>query len=162
MIPWEQRPVEIANLLNPAFCGQVIRLCIGAYAQEAAKPFPYPLTFLVLPIVLHSQTRERLGTRQRQLHTWLQDNEDLKIGFAERTRQLIPISTEAITFLLQIKTISVNQQAGLEVFPARQKVPSQQDQTEIANCYRKAGVIGRLFARAGTPSTIYALWGVTL
>ncbi len=162
MIQWERRPVEIANLLNPAFCGQVLRVCIRAYAEEASAPLPYPLVFLLLPVVLHTQTRDRLTPRQRQLHTWLQENEDLKIGFAERTRQIIPITLESITFLLQLRTIAVDEQAGLQVLPYRRRAISEQEQGEIADCYRKAGVIGRLFARAGTAPTIYALWGVTL
>lgn len=162
MIQWEQRPVEIANLLNPAFCGQVLRVGIRAYAGEASTSLPYALAFLLLPIVLHPQTRERLSIRQRQLHTWLQENEDLKIGFAERTRQVVPVTLESITFLLQLRAVAIDEQGGLQVLPYRRRAIPEQEQGEIADCYRKAAVVGRLFARAGNAPTIYALWGVTL
>ena len=32
MLPsWENRPVTVANLLNPAFCGEIIRIMLKAY-----------------------------------------------------------------------------------------------------------------------------------
>src|SRR6266699_1933084 len=73
MIRWEERPVEIANLFNPAFCGEILRRCISSYQQTNSLPLPYPLLFLVLPIILHRDTRERISPRQRlTLHAWLQ------------------------------------------------------------------------------------------
>lgn len=161
MIRWEERPIEIANLLNPAFCGEVLRLCVRAYQQTISQSFPYPLTFLVLPIVLHRGTRESISPRQRQsLHVWLQDHQDLKIGFAERASELIPITREAIIFLLQVGAFVVDEQAGL-INQAYKNISIEgQDVGEIADCYRKAVLVGRWFARAGTVATIYAMWGV--
>lgn len=63
---WEQRPLEIAYLLNPAFCGEIVRQCIPSYTSEARVGSTYTLTFLVLPIVLHSETRSAISPRQRQ------------------------------------------------------------------------------------------------
>ena len=161
MIPWEERPVEIANLFNPAFCGEVLRRSINFYQQTNSLPFPYPLTFLVLPIILHRDTRERLSSRQRlTLHAWLQRNPVLKIGFAERASELIPITKEAIIFLLQVDAVRFDEQAGLISQPYKSVSITGQDKGEIADCYRKAEIIGRLFARAGTVTTVYAMWGV--
>jgi len=71
MIPWEHRPIEVANLFNPAFCGEVIRRCGAGYSAKLQTGMPYALAFLVLPIVLHPATRwsEPLDRtmRQRQL-----------------------------------------------------------------------------------------------
>jgi Family of unknown function (DUF6521) len=159
MIVWDRRPIEIASLLNPAFCGEVIRQCIESYQKTESQPFPFPLVYLILPIVLHKKTRETI-VAQRQLHVWLQANENVKIGFADRTRELVPITKEAMIFLLQVGAIEVDEQAGLHVVSYQRRIPPSQPEGEISDCYRTAVVIGRWFARAANVPTIYALWGV--
>ncbi|WP_371864947.1 three component ABC system middle component [Dictyobacter aurantiacus] len=156
---WDRRPIEIASLLNPAFCGEVIRRCIVSFEEVESEPFPFPLVYLVLPIVLHTKTRETMRS-ERQLHVWLQSHEDMKIGFADRTRQLVPITKEAILFLLQVHAITFDDQARLSTAHYRRRVPQSQKEGEIESCYKAAGVIGRWFARAGSVTTIYVLWGV--
>jgi len=161
MILWQRRPVEIANLFNPAFCGEVLRRCISTYQQTASRSFPYPLAFLVLPIILHRRTRELISPRQRQLlHAWLQSNPDAKIGFAERTADLVPITKEALIFLLQVGALTLDEEAGLAVNAYKKRIIDGQDTGEIMDCYRKADLVGRWFARAGTVTTIYIMWGV--
>ncbi len=126
MIPWEQRPSEIANLLNPAFCGEILRI----------------------------------SSARTQLHVWLQSHQEVRIGFAERTRQLIPLTKEAIMFLLQLGVFQVNEkEAGLSTaFYKASKNKNQEE--ELTECYSKAKIIGKWFARAGTPANIYSMWGV--
>lgn len=161
MIRWEERPVEIANLFNPAFCGEVLRRCINSYQKTSSLPFPYPLIYLVLPIVLHRNTRERISPRQKlTLHAWLQRHPDLKISFAERASEFISIAREALIFLLQVGAVRLDEQAGLISQPYRNVSIAGQEEGEIADCYRKAELVGRWFARAGTVTTIYAMWGV--
>jgi hypothetical protein len=159
MIVWERRPIEIASLLNPAFCGEVLRRCIEEYEKTASQPFPFPLLYLILPIVLHKKTRETIAS-QRQLHIWLQSHEDVKIGFADRTRQLLPITKEALLFLLQVNAVALDEQARLNIIHYQRHIPTSQKEGEISSCYRAAVVIGRWFARAGSVTTIYALWGI--
>jgi ABC-three component (ABC-3C) system Middle Component 3 len=159
--PWEDRPVEIAHLLNPAFCSEVLRRAIRLYNKNAARWFPYPLTFLVLPILLHHRTREAIAPNTReQLHVWLQAHQDVRIGFAERARQLVPHTIETLSFLLQVNAITVDATAGLTVVRRRQRHVDGQGEGEIADCYRKAEIVGRWFARAGSPANIYTMWGV--
>jgi hypothetical protein len=60
--PWNQRPIEIRNLFNPAFCGLVMHRAMCGYEEEESSPqgVPFSLTFLVLPLCLHKETREVL------------------------------------------------------------------------------------------------------
>ena len=161
MKSWENRPIEIANLLNPAFCGEVLRLAVGEYVKARQAAFPYSLAFLVLPIVLHRATREsiRKGER-RQLHVWMQDNQEVRIRFAERASDLVPVTRESIAFLLQVNALNMDAQAGLRVVAQRRSRASTEPRGEVADCYQKAINVGRWFARAGSPTTIYTIWGV--
>lgn len=161
MIPWEKRPVEIANLLNPAFCGEVLRRCIAKYQAESARPFPHALLFLVLPIVLHRKTRESMPINTRkQMHAWIMENQEIKIGFAERAKNLIQITREAVAFLLQIGSLRINKQGFLIIPTYRPRNISGQNAGEIHDCYKKAEMVGQWFARTGSPATIYIVWGV--
>ena len=47
---WDQRPVEIRNLFNPAFCGLVLSRALHGYEDADARGMPFSLTLLVLPL----------------------------------------------------------------------------------------------------------------
>lgn len=161
MKPWEARPVEVANLLNPAFCGEVLRHVVKKHNEIANRPFPYPLAFLVLPIVLHKRTREKIPTNSpKPLHVWLQEQQEVRVGFAKRAKQMVPITKESLAFLLQLKAVTVDQNAALTLHRVRRRRVEGQDDGEIADCYQKAEILGRWFARAGSPANIYTMFGV--
>ena len=75
MKPWVLRPPEEANLLNPAFCCVTLAAAVLGYASVDKTGIPYPLTFLVLPTVLHKATRESLPSNRTRtsLAAWIQE-----------------------------------------------------------------------------------------
>jgi hypothetical protein len=164
MKSWEQRPIEVANLFNPAFCGEIIRICVKSYVKETDQAFPYLLTFLVLPIILYDNTRKSMapdGRRYSFLHHWLQDHPYLRIHFAERVRELIPITQESLTFLFQLRLLHFNENGTLVTLEyKRKKIPDSQKTDPIKDFYHKAEILGKWFARAGDLKTIYIMWGI--
>ena len=47
---WEDRSKIVANLLNPAFCGEILRRAIVSYNEnEENMLFPFSLLYLILP-----------------------------------------------------------------------------------------------------------------
>ena len=162
MIPWEKRPLEIANLLNPAFCLLIMREAASEYSKEKAEGFPYVLTFLVLPIVLHRSTRETLPkTKSTKMHVWLEDNQNLRIGFAARVSRLVPYTREALVFGLQKGKIRIDENASVysEGKLSRFAVPHQRP-GDVSTCRDKAKFVGRWFANSGNTSTIFTMWGI--
>jgi len=85
---WTERPAEVVNLLNPAFCGRLLYDTIRTYNDTANRGFPFPLIYLVLPLLLHKATRQSINSRT-QFIVWKQSNEHHLIGFAERAKQLV-------------------------------------------------------------------------
>ena len=65
MKPWVQRPFEVRNLFNPAFCGVVLARAIEGHEAECGLGLQYSLTHLVLPLSLHRSTREVLAKGNR-------------------------------------------------------------------------------------------------
>lgn len=158
---WEQRPIEEANLFNPAFCGEILRRAIAFYNKNSETRFPYPLIFLVLPIVLHKSTRESIGEKIKSpLHVWLQENQNARVGFAERAKSLIPITKEAFNFLWQLNSVGIDENVGIGLRKGLKKVDENQGDEEIRDCLRKAEIVGRWFARAGNTANVYTMWGV--
>ncbi|MDQ7084394.1 MAG: DUF6521 family protein [Sulfurovum sp.] len=108
MIPqWENRPVVIANLLNPAFCGEVLRIAIKAYQKETNHGLPFAVTFLFLPLLLDKNTRDRFPkTTTSKFYQWLEENAVVKIFIGTRIKNLVPYTREAIQFLIYYDAIN--------------------------------------------------------
>jgi hypothetical protein len=158
---WENRPVEVAHLFNPAFCGEMIRLCTKSYISEVNTEFPYLLAFLVLPILLYDDTRISMDARKYSLlHVWLQSHPHLRINFAERVRELTPFTQESLTFLLQVRALNLTNEGRLAVVPYKRKGIPSQKMLPIKDFYDKADLLGKWFARAGEVTTIYVMWGI--
>ena len=160
-LAWDQRAREVAYLLNPAFCGEVIRRCIETYQQTAQQSMPVPLLFLILPIVLHRSTRETMPrTARGHMYSWLQENPHVKVGFVQRARNLLRVSREAQAFLMQFNALTVDGQAGLAVARRRRIRIPELEQGEVLDCFKKAELLGKWFASGGSSITIYTMWGV--
>src|ERR1700681_3010467 len=100
MLPWNERPTEVANLLNPAFVGVLLRKAIDGYTEEVQSGMPFELLFLVPPFCLHPATAERLprSPSVTPLHVWLQreENRDVLLAFADRASAVVPFVREAL------------------------------------------------------------------
>lgn len=160
MQEWKMRTREIAYLLNPAFCGRILYTTIRAYNEKSHRAFPFPLVYLVLPLVLHKETRAIISSRTH-LHIWAQQNPQLLIDFPQRARELIPITNEAVEMLLQTRKIILKPSGELEV-PPRSKILNREKYTdsEIAECLTKCAHIARWFEDAGKVENIYISLGV--
>jgi hypothetical protein len=155
---WTERPEVTANLLNPAFCSEVIRECVNGYQAEAGEGLPFALSFLVLPLILNNRIRERLPkTKSTPVHAWINEREDLRVGLARQVSGFVPFSREAIMFGAMHGTISIADSGLLE---AKGKSKIKTEDTEIKSCLSKSGTLGKVLARSGTPATIYSLLGV--
>lgn len=154
------RAHEVAYLLNPAFCGRLLYATIKAYSEKINQAFPFPLIYLVLPLVLHKETRNNISSRT-QLLLWVQKNPQLLIDFSKRARELVPITNESIEFLLQTKRIVLTLNGDLEI-PANTRVLSKTKfvDDEISECIKKSEHIAKWFAETGKVETIYIELGV--
>ena len=160
---WSERPTELANLLNPAFTGAVLRFAVAGYLKEAQGGMPFELAFLVFPFCLHRATRSRLPRAvSTLLHTWLQENRDVLVLFPERSRSLVPFTKEAVLFACQREVLTVDDAGLLRPGDASLKgiTAYKTASDEVKEATSRAEFVGRWFALSGTPVTIYTLLGV--
>lgn len=157
---WNERTHEVAYLLNPAFCGRLLYAAIKEYEHKAKQAFPFPLVYLILPLVLHKQTRNLINSRT-QLLQWIQTNQYLLIGFARRTKDLVVITNEALELLLQSRLIQITQNGELSVASPKKNLNKKRFvNSEVSECLTKSEHIARWFANAGKVETIYIGLGV--
>jgi hypothetical protein len=166
LIPWLQRPIEVANLFNPAFCAALLCQAVEAHENEAGRGLSYPVAFVVLPVVLHKATRELLPrTTATKLHGWLQTHEQIRVGFAERMQQMVQLTREGLLFAMQHQVLTVDSTGtlvlGLHSLGSQGKLDVAKD-SETALCLKKAAFVGRWFASIPNPIAFLALWGIKL
>lgn len=157
---WSRRTPEVAYLLNPAFCGIILYSSIKEYNKVLHKAFPFPLIYLVLPLVLHRQTRINISSRT-QLIVWIHKNAKLLIDFPLRAKELVPITNEAIEFLLQTEKVILTLNGEFEIpHTSRTISMNKYADCEIKECIKKAEHVARWFASTGRTETIYINLGV--
>lgn len=159
---WETRPIEVANLLNPAFIAVLLRYSILGYQSVMPDGIPFALPFLVLPLVLHKSTRDALPrTARTTLHSWTISQPGVQVGYYERTRQLVPFVKEGMVYGLISGLFIVTEGGNLLV---TQKITGRTlpwtDGSEPGACRKKAEFVGKWFARAGNVDTIFSIFGV--
>lgn len=165
MLPWDKRTSEIAYLLNPAFCALSLFDAINEFQEVKSDGMPYAFSFLILPLTLHAPTREALPkTIATSMDTWLetQQNSDVVIGFPERARQLVPFTKEAIIFGMHRNVLAINSSG--KFLSLKQNLSTQLLHATIVGFeYReRSKFLGRWLANAGTPATVFKIWGIQL
>ena len=138
---WRERTREEAFLLNPSFCSSLISATVNSYRKKTSHNFPLILLFIVLPLVLHKKTRQRLPlTIKTSMVFWLQENSDLKILFYERLKSLKPHTIEALHFACKQNWLTVNNQGEI-VDNLKQKLINRVKNTiadEARECFLKS------------------------
>jgi hypothetical protein len=160
MEEWGERPIEIASLFNPAFCSVILRDAVKGFQNEQSIGMNYALIYLILPIVLHKTTRDKLPIAITvKMHSWLTQNREIKIQFPARVRGLLDITKEGMIYGLQAKMFVINENGNLKATSKKVK-PEWESSSEPFICSKKAQFVGRWLANAGDIKTIYHMWGV--
>lgn len=157
---WDQRPVEIRNLFNPAFCGLTLYHALSGYEQVDHRGMPFSLSLLVLPLCLHKDSRETIADSPRSyLLKITENNRQMMVYFAERVTQMLPYTFEGFGLLMERGCIVIADDGRIQTVP--KKVRRIVDGTaEIFVCQKVSRILGKEFARIGDRATIYTTFGI--
>jgi len=157
---WDQRPFEIRNLFNPAFCGLVLFRALHGYEEIDRRGMPFSLSLLVLPLCLHKESREVIADNLRSyLLRTTEKNQQVMVGFADRTAQMLPYAFEGFGLLMERGCIVVANDGRIQTVPEKVRKTLKGTQ-ETISCQKVARIVGREFARIADRATIYATFGV--
>lgn len=158
--------LENRRLLNPAFSGALIVRAVQGYCREAKSAFPYIYSYLVLPFVLHPETRDRLPQAiVTRLPSWTERNSEVTVLFPRRVAELAPATREAIFLTATTGLITLGRSAELTSAITDRLLVNFETQgasAEVASCVHKAYFVGRWLATSGTSSTVLTVLGVQL
>lgn len=157
---WDQRPFEVRNLFNPAFCGLVLFRALQGYEEENPDGMPFSLALLVLPLCLHKDSRQVFADSPRSyLLKIVEKNPQLLVGFATRAGDLMPFSLEAFGLLMDRGCFVVSPDGRLKTVSGKVR-KSVTGTNESVSCQRVARFIGKEFARIADRVTVYTTLGI--
>lgn len=157
---WDQRPFEIRNLFNPAFCGLVLFRAMQGYEEEDPRGMPFSLSLLVLPLCLHKDSREVIAASSRSyLLKITEKNPQVQVGFADRVTAMLPYAFEGFGLLMERGCISVADDGRLQAVPDKVR-KSITGTAETKSCQRVARFVGKEFARIADRVTVYTTFGI--
>jgi len=158
---WDQRPFEIRNLFNPAFCGLVLFRSLHGYEEENVRGMPFSLSLLVLPLCLHKDSRKVIaGSPRSYLLKTMEKNQQLMVGFADRVTQMLPYAFEGFDLLMEKGCITITDDGRIQTVPEKVRKAIKGTTDETITCQKVARIVGREFARISDRTTIYTTFGV--
>jgi hypothetical protein len=163
MTPWCERSIEERNLLNPGFCAMLLWHAAQGYASERNTPMAMELSFLVLPFVLHLETRESLPRNiTTSLPIWLAEHPVVRMRLGERAATLRSFTREALVFGGSHGLLSLEQDGvrAKEDMKRRVNTALKLTSDEVRECGKRAEFLGRWLEKAGGTETVMALLGV--
>lgn len=160
MKPWAERPIEIRNLFNPAFCGLVLYRALTGFGEKEDRGMPFSLSLLILPLCLHQSTREILQVSARSyLLKVIAGHPEILVGLAPRCTDVLPFTFEGLGLLTHLNALSITEEGAL--LPGNGRVAKTISGSEESKaCQRVAGYLGKQFALIGDRGTIYTTLGV--
>ncbi len=158
---WNERPLEVAHLLNPAFCSITLRESVIGYMHQGGEPMPYPLSFVILPLVLHKATRDTFPrTIRTKFHSWIHQSQSVRLNFHTRVQQLVPYTKEALHWCFSTKMLALDGQGFLDLPNIKVAETHWPSSSEPEICKTKAYFLGRWLTHAGDSATIFAIMGI--
>ena len=160
MKSWSQRPREVRNLFNPAFCGLVLARGVEGFAEAANRPMPFSLTLVILPLCLHKRTRDQLKEANRSyLTNILEEHPEIRIDLAQRARGLFPYTMEAFGYLMACGVVTVDDAGAIALRDktVRKAIGGSQD---TKDCQTVARSLGKKLGLLNDRATIYTTLGI--
>jgi hypothetical protein len=152
------RVPEAQALLNTAFGAYLLATATHAATKKAGHPLPWPSAFLVLPFVLPTDTRNDLPTQAvHSMSAWLNEHPRHQAAFAPRAAALTDYTRASLRTAIRHHALKVTA-TGLHC-PRAPKAASHAPSEEVADCARRAGLVGRWLA-AVEPALAFNLLGI--
>lgn len=158
---WEDRSPSLAAMLNPALITAVLAIAAQEYAGRRDDHLPTAYAFLILPLVLHRGTRERLPrTIASHWANWVSDNPVLMAGFPARAIELREHVREGLRFGLRHGILAVDEVGGLVAVDDPVVVPPKTSRGDFRELMVASQRLGRWLTKLDRPATAFALLGV--
>lgn len=155
------QPPEVAALLNPALIALLLARAARSYVREGDVGLPFIYAPIIATISLYPAARETLSMNvTTQFATWIDRSARIQISLQAKIVDMVPIVNEGLLFALLHDILRVERGALVpgEIGPT---TAIRGDTEDMEYAQRAAAYLGRWFVRAGNPSTVCAMLGVS-
>lgn len=163
MIKWSHRSQEERVLLNPSFCSILLWHAAYGFFTEKNGALSFEESFLILPFVLHRETRENLPrTIATSLPVWLEKNSLARSKIISRARLLVPFTKEALLFggLHGLIHFDNGKLYAIMKWQKNMNNMLRSASDEVRECAKRSEFTGRWLAQSGSAATTLAIIGV--
>ena len=159
MTPWTAWPEEERSLFNPAFLAAVLAFCAKGYFEQTGRSLPLPLAVVGVVLALTPSFRsEKPKSTRTVLSAWINEHPDHRIRLSQRAPFFVDAVRQAVLFGCRYGALRVDQDASLVAGTFKKSKINE----DVMAILKTADFVGRWFGMTGAPSTVMALWGVTL
>jgi len=141
---FEQRVTQNTGLAAEAIWQAVAE----AYAsREQAEGVPFPLAFLVLPLVFHQRSAAVLASKSQPgaLYKALADDREITIGLQERMQAMSDRTLQALSIAFSTGLIQIDSDHQRQLIPGRKTPPVQHVTEEVKLIMSASKRVGQAF-----------------
>lgn len=148
-------------MLNPALIATILAGAAESYEARSGETMPWEYSYILVPLVLHRDSREALPSRlNSHMTSWVVEHPVLIAGLPSRARELAPYIREGLRFGLRTESLKMERDGTL--MGRLLSSPSTLNRSkELAVLVRSSGFVGRWLTVANRPSDVFALLGVS-
>lgn len=154
---------EELGLFNPAYTGFLIYSSIREYVAFKVGGMHCSLPFIVLPIAMNKAVAHTLpSTYKSPIAAWVATNEGVLSDFPGMATSYNPIVRAGVRFILDRGAIALNEDGCFSLGEkSLTKAPALFSKSgDMAGALSAARMLGRWFAHAPSPETIFAQIGI--
>ncbi|ELI5735503.1 hypothetical protein RRK63_004246 [Vibrio fluvialis] len=154
---------EVTELLNPAFCALIYASIVEGYNSKSKSKIPIYLPYVLMPIVLHKESRRSIPrTTRSKFHIWLQNEPQIVVGLTERVNSLENYVSKGSMLLKSNGFISLDDEFRVLLVNSIKLRKLIRNAEYISEYTDSAKRLGTICGNFNSESTILALLGVNL
>lgn len=145
------------NMLNPAFCGEIILLFLEEYNKKNnSKGVPFSLLILVLPLLLVKEIRKTLPVNYKaKFYEWTKENGVQLMNFHKIVQGYMPYTEKSLMFLFSLNILKIEENGLINISKQNYKKNWDKSIEELNDMFNKAKFLGRWFGIVNDELMIY-------
>lgn len=152
---------EIQSLFNPAFIAINIYALVDGFTKNGNVGLPMPLAYIAIPLCLHTSTRNIIpSTATKRFHIWVQENQQILVGFGRRAASMRTRVSQGIIFANSSSLITLTDDGTLSKLNKPKGFSKLLTTGDIEDCFSASKRIGLMLSRAPDPALIFYMLGV--
>ena len=151
--------IDAFSETNPAFCSLIIFNFCRGFTSETKEGVPFPIVFLVLPVVLSNDLSKSFeGTNVKTgFFKWINSNPEILLGLTTRINESTEFFKPAIKYGLHKKILHINDSGYL--VPIIENIKTSK-KTQLDYLFKYAERLGNWMGQINSTKTIYNYLGI--